>query len=93
MDEDAAPWPTEADEAAVVSEAAARGESMGRVALVAGVLPAETLPEPAGGANADSQPPLDTLVGLIPADVREALDELFRVKFIAVRNYPRESSG
>ena len=33
-------------------------------------------------------PPLDTLVARIPAEVREALEELFRAKFTAVRRVP-----
>jgi len=58
---------------------------------VAGILPAEALPESAGGTGPESQARLEALVGQIPPQVRDTLDELFRVKFIAVRNYPRES--
>ena len=93
MDGETASWPTEADEAAVMSEAAARGEALERIAEVAGVLPAETLPEPGGGSGPADQSRLDLLVGQIPAAVRETLEELFRVKFIGVRNYPRESGS
>ncbi len=33
-------------------------------------------------------PPLDTLVARIPAEVRETLEELFRIKFTGVRRVP-----
>jgi hypothetical protein len=33
---------------------------------------------------------LDELVARIPDPVREALDELFRARFIAVRRYPAQ---
>jgi hypothetical protein len=36
-------------------------------------------------------PDLDALVGRLPADVRETLEELFRVRFQAVRRIPRKA--
>ncbi len=33
-------------------------------------------------------PPLETMVGRIPAGVRAALDDLFRVKFVSVQRIP-----
>jgi hypothetical protein len=36
-------------------------------------------------------PPLDELVNRIPAEVREALDDLFRVRFTTVRRVPRRA--
>jgi hypothetical protein len=38
-------------------------------------------------------PGLDELVARIPGPVREALDELFRARFTAVRRYPPEEAG
>jgi len=43
------------------------------------------------GAQDDEKgdlPPLEKLVGRIPAETREALDELFRAKFTSVRRLP-----
>jgi hypothetical protein len=37
-------------------------------------------------------PPLDELVGRVPAGVREILDNLFRAKFTSVRRYT-ETAG
>jgi len=72
-----------------IAEAAERGESLVRVAPVEGILPAESLPVSGEGGSPKDQPPLETLVARIPPAVREILDELFRAKFIAVRNYPK----
>jgi hypothetical protein len=36
-------------------------------------------------------PPLDELVKRIPANVREALDDLFRVKYTTVRRVPKKA--
>ncbi|MEO5958636.1 MAG: hypothetical protein ABIZ49_02265 [Opitutaceae bacterium] len=35
-------------------------------------------------------PPLDDLVRLIPPEIRETLDDLFRVKFVRVQRLPRD---
>ena len=36
-------------------------------------------------------PPMDELVKRIPSDVREALDDLFRVKFVRVTRVPAKA--
>jgi hypothetical protein len=41
-----------------------------------------------GAAGAPPMPGLEELVAGIPRPVREVLDELFRVRFTAVRRYP-----
>ncbi len=41
--------------------------------------------------DAKGLPPLDELVKRIPAEVREALDDLFRVKYTAVRRVPKKA--
>jgi hypothetical protein len=71
-----AEWPDESDEASFLSEAAARGDapapvSDGNAALVVG----------------DKLPPLDELVGRVPAQVVGLLDDLFRAKFTSVRKF------
>lgn len=80
-DEDAPIGMSEADEAAYLSEARARGETVQPVA-------AETIEEVEDKAAA--LPKLDDLVNRIPSDVRETLDELFRARFVAVRRVPRK---
>jgi hypothetical protein len=69
-------WPDEIDETAFLSEAAARGETQ----------------VPAANRNAAPTigvklPPLEDLVEMVPAPVREILDDLFRAKFSAVRKF------
>lgn len=73
-------WPDEAAEAAFISEARGRGES---VALA----PATPKSEP---GDDKPLPKLDELVKRIPEDTRELLDELFRAKFVAVRRVPKD---
>jgi hypothetical protein len=70
------PWPGEADEASFLSEGRVRGDEL----LIAAAPP----PAEEAGAAPDL-PPLDELVARIPAEVREALDDLFRAKFVRVR--------
>lgn len=36
-------------------------------------------------------PPLNELVQRIPAEVREALDDLFRARFVAVKRVPKQA--
>lgn len=51
--------------------------------------PAESLATPAApGGKEGSLPDLETLVKRIPPEVREALDDLFRVKFVHVQRLP-----
>lgn len=45
-------------------------------------------PDHASAAPAAPLPPLETMVGRIPPGVREALDDLFRVKFVSVQRIP-----
>jgi hypothetical protein len=71
---EAAPWPTEADEAAFQAEARAQAGP----ALLA-VVGKEEAPPPR------NLPALDELVARVPAEARAALDDLFRAKFTAVR--------
>ncbi len=81
---DDAPWPTdEAGESSFLADARARGES---VVPVRSATPKEE-------AEADSTPlpPLDDLVQRIPAEVRDLLEELYRVKFTTVRRVPAKA--
>lgn len=69
-------WPDESDEASFLSEAAARGDA----------------PAPASDGNAalvigDKLPPLEELVGKVPAELLGLLDDLFRAKFTGVRKF------
>ena len=78
---DDAPWPTdESSESAFLADARARGEGVAPVRA--------TAQEEAVEVEASPLPPLDDLVQRIPAEVRELLDELYRVKFTAVRRVP-----
>lgn len=69
------PWPGETDEASFLADARLRGDDLPPPALARAA--EET------GAPADL-PPLEQLVARIPAEVREALDDLFRAKFTRV---------
>jgi len=71
---EAPPWPGDSDEASFLADARARGEPPVPVAMAA----EET-------AAAGELPPLDPLVARVPAEVREALDDLFRAKFTRVQ--------
>jgi hypothetical protein len=75
-------WPDEAAEISFRAEARERGESV-----------ASTAPRPAPSEENENKnlPSLETLVNRIPADVRETLDDLFRVKFVTVRRVPAKS--
>jgi hypothetical protein len=75
-------WPDETAEAAFMAEARERGEPIATVPVRA--VPAEE-------NESRNLPPLETLVNRIPADVRETLDDLFRVKFVGVRRVPAKS--
>ena len=71
---EAPPWPGDSDEASFLADARDRGEPPVPVAAA----PEET-------AAAGELPPLDQLVARVPAEVREALDDLFRAKFTRVQ--------
>jgi hypothetical protein len=75
-------WPDDAAETAFLSEARERGES---------VAPSRAKNEVAVDTDAIPLPSLDELVQRIPADVREALDDLFRAKFTTVQRIPRKA--
>ena len=72
---EAPPWPGDSDEASFLADARDRGE--------APVLPVGAASEDMGPAGA--RPPHDQLVARVPAEVREALDDLFRAKFTRVQ--------
>jgi hypothetical protein len=69
-------------ESAFLAEARERGES---------VSPTPKSADRTEEVDPKSLPPLDELVRRIPADVREALDELFRAKFVTVRRLPKDA--
>jgi hypothetical protein len=70
-------WPSEAEEAAFLSEATTENASA-------------KLDSPSPAAAGPPLPSLDSLVQRIPAEVRAALDEHFRAKFVSVRRVPPE---
>jgi len=76
-------WPDDSAESAMLTEVRARDTT-----------PATGMSHPAASApstsvaNQKNLPPLDPLVARLPAEVRAALDELFRAKFTAVRLVP-----
>ncbi|HEY0945251.1 MAG TPA: hypothetical protein VGD81_08275 [Opitutaceae bacterium] len=75
------PLPSEAEEAAMISEMRERGEPVKPVA-----------PPDDAEAETDAKaklPPLDSLVKQVPPDVIETLDELFRAKWVGVRKVPK----
>jgi hypothetical protein len=76
------PWPDEAAEYSFLSESRERGEP-----VVAKRADAEGIEE----TNAQALPPLDELVGRIPAEVREVLEDLFRARFVTVKRIPKKA--
>ena len=74
-------WPTEAEERAFLTEAGDRGEKVVPVSRDA----AEEIED-----DAKALPKLDEVVNRIPAETRELLDELFRVKFTTVRRVKKK---
>ena len=56
----------------------------------AGAVPARAT-EAMEETDGQNLPPLDELVKRIPANVREALDDLFRVKYTTVRRVPKKA--
>ena len=73
-------WPDESAEASMMSELRTRGE-------LATPAAAEAVEE----TDTKNLPPMDELVKRIPSDVREALDDLFRVKFVRVTRVPAKA--
>ena len=74
-------WPDDSAEAQFLGEAKARGEPVVAVAAVAEEAPEKGAPLPA----------LHELVNRIPAEAREALEDLFRAKFVSVRRVPAKA--
>ena len=82
---DDAPWPTDdATENSFLADARERGE------MVMPVLPAAAAAAREEPEDTGPLPALDDLVERIPAEVRELLEELYRVKFTTVRRVPAE---
>jgi hypothetical protein len=76
-------WNDEAAESAFRAEARERGESVSA--------PARSREDSGEGDDTKNLPPLDDLVQRIPSEVRETLDDLFRVKFTTVRRVPKNA--
>lgn len=74
-------WPDETAESSFRSEARERGEPV--VSVKPREIPDET--------DAQALPPLNELVGRIPPEVREVLEDLFRARFTTVRRIPRQA--
>jgi hypothetical protein len=74
-------WPDESAESAMLSELRERGEKPG-------ALPAS---EPAEETDTKALPSLDELVKRLRPEVREALDDLFRAKFVRVARVPQKA--
>jgi hypothetical protein len=97
-DEAARAWPGESDEAAYLAAAGEDADSSapefspdgGPGPAFAERGPART-PAAGEGAGEAELPPLEELVERVPAEVRAALDELFRAKFVAVRRLSRRA--
>ncbi len=75
-------WPDETVESAFRAEASERGES-----VVTARLPAEVIEE----VDAKLLPSLEELVQRIPPEVRESLEDLFRVRFVRVMRVPEKA--
>ncbi len=74
----------EAAEAAFLADARDRGELVSPAASAGKAEPVEKEEE----EDRASLPALGELVGRIPTEVRETLEELYRAKFVAVRRVP-----
>jgi hypothetical protein len=75
-------WPDDAAESSFLSEARERGEP---------TVAAQPRQEATDENDSKSLPALNELVERIPANVRETLDDLFRVRFTTVRRIPRKA--
>lgn len=74
------PWPDETAEAAFLSEAKDRGESV----------PVKRAEEEVETDGAKPLPALEALVDRIPQVARDALEDLFRAKFVRVQRVPKK---
>lgn len=76
-----ASWPDDAAESSFIAEARDRGES-----VKATIATAEIIDE----KDTKSLPPLADLLKRLSPEVRETLDELFRVRFTSVKRTPKK---
>jgi len=81
-DAEGASWPDESVESAFLAEARDRGEPIAR---------ARAQEDIADETDAKALPPLSELVNRIPAEVREALEDLFRARFVTVKRVPKRA--
>jgi len=80
-EEDLAPWPDEAMEAAMSAEAAQRDGPAKK--------PTKKEREEAETLDGGPLPKLDEMIAKVPADLQEKMDDLFRAKFQSVRRVPQ----
>ncbi len=85
-DDDGPKWPDEVAESGMRAEVANRGETLSSKAAREA---AEALAEAA--AEKRNLPPIDDLINQIPVEVRDTLEDLFRVKFIKVARAPKKA--
>lgn len=86
FDDEGPMWPDEAAESAMRVEVAERGETLSsKAAREAADAAAEE------AAEKKNLPKLDDLIERIPADVRDTLEDLFRVKFVKVARMPKKA--
>jgi hypothetical protein len=78
-------------EAQMGGEVAVRDAATARRPERARAKTAEEDDEGPGGAKGAPLPELDELVGRLPAEVREAVEELLRVRFVAVKKMPKQA--
>ena len=81
-DASAVEWPDDAVESAFRAEAKERGEV---------VVPARPIEGSAEPADTKPLPALVDLVNRIPPEVREALEDLFRARFVTVKRVPAKA--
>jgi hypothetical protein len=86
FDEEGPVWPDETAESAMSVEVAERGETLSSKAAREA---AEAAAEEA--AEKKNLPQLDDLIGRIPAEVRNTLEDLFRAKFVKVARSPKKA--
>lgn len=79
-EEDMAPWPDEAMEAAMSAEVADRDGPAKK--------PTKKQREEAETLDGGPLPKLDDMIAQVPADLQEKMDDLFRAKFQSVRRVP-----
>jgi hypothetical protein len=78
-EEESAPWPEGSTEVPLAGVSAA------------GTVAEAPVVDNGRAGQEEPLPALETLVKRIPPEVREALDELFRVKFVRVQRLPASS--